>query len=115
MIASNYDITLDRAAFFTMSLTVYGDDNAVVPLPFGVAFYADIRDKITKKEITQFEISLATGGLDGKVLVELPEAKTKLLTARNTYEYDLFMVLEGKTSRLLEGGLSVRNNITNNV
>jgi hypothetical protein len=114
MNAANYDIIIDRAAFFRMSLTIYDDTGSTVDVSTAT-FYADIRDKSTKKEITQFSIGPLSDGADGKVYIDLPEVSTKLLTEFNSYEYDLFMIRSGKTSRLLVGDVIVRNNITNNV
>ena len=114
MIAAKYDITIDRAALFKVSLTIYNDIGSVVNLTGGT-FYSDIRDKETKKEVTQFSITPVTNGTDGKVYISLSEANTKILTDARLYEYDLFMILSGRTYRLLEGAVIVRNNITNNV
>jgi hypothetical protein len=116
MIAANYNVIIDRAAFYRMVLTVRDEDGNVTNIsPVNTAFYSDVRDVKTKKEITQFVITNVTNGADGKIYVSMPEANTKLLTATNDYEYDLFMVLLGKTYRLLEGKVIVRQNITNNV
>lgn len=114
MSAANYDITIDRASYFRVSLTIY-DGSAAAILPEATTFYADIREKITKKEITEFIISFVTDGSDGKIFIDLPEEQTKLLTQNSSYEYDLFMVLSGRTYRLLEGDVTVRNNRTNDV
>lgn len=116
MIAANYDITIDRAAFYRKVLTIRDEDGAATNLSSSTTlFYADIRDKMTKKEITQFVISKVTDGSDGKVYLDLPELNTKLLTSLGEYEYDLFMVLSNRTYRLLVGDVVVRQNITNNV
>jgi hypothetical protein len=109
MIAANYDIIMDRAAFYRMVLTIRDEDGAVTNLSsLSTVFYADVRDKQTKKEITQFVISRVTDGSDGKIYIDMPEASTKLLTSSRNYEYDLFMILSNKTYRLLEGDVIVR-------
>lgn len=115
MIAANYDITIDRAADYSFVLTVQNQAGAPVTLPAANLCYGDIRDSVTKQQVTSF--SFASGTTNGELTVTLARATTKLLREKGSYEYDIFIDLGATPTRLrlLEGKVSVRNNRTNEV
>jgi hypothetical protein len=116
MLAANYDITIDRAAEYSFVLTIQNQLGQYIDLdpadadPF--AFYADIREKTTKKEIVPFTANILDGGDNGQVSFNLTEANTLLLKPSTAYEYDIFMNRNGVMERLLYGSVTVRANIT---
>ena len=122
MLAANFDITIDRAADYLFILTI---NNVAGPVNIGditgppaidaADFYGDVRNATTKIQAAEFDWELTTNGSDGQVSFSLPAATTKLLYSPNKYEYDIFMMRNGLTVRLLEGKVTVRNNRTNDV
>jgi hypothetical protein len=109
MTAAQYDITLDRAADYNLTVSVQNSAGSPVNLT-GAAIYAEIRDYNTKKEVVAFTTvgsSLSTG----VIALSLTEANTKLLNTKTRYEWDLFLVRTGTvTERLLYGDLTCRQN-----
>jgi hypothetical protein len=116
MLAANYDITIDRAAEYSFVLTIQNQLGVAIDLdppsadPY--AFYADIRESSTKKEIVSFTTSILNDGNNGQVAFNLSEANTLLLKPSTAYEYDIFMRRNGVMERLLYGSVTVRANIT---
>lgn len=114
MLAANYDITLDRAADYSFVLTIQDASLTAVNIT-SATFYADIRNTSTKAQAVQFSSSLTTP-LSGIVTFTLSKANTKLLKAgEGLYEWDIFMVLNGTTRRLIYGSVTVRPQFTNDV
>ena len=116
MLAANYDITIDRAAEYKFVLTLQNQLGQPIDLaPSGAgpyAFYADIRETATKKEVVSFTANILDGGDNGQVAFNLSEANTLLLNPSTKYEYDIFMQRNGVMERLLFGSVTVRANIT---
>lgn len=119
MIAGNYDLIIDRAATFSLVMTLKDNAGAVIDLTNGIStdatFTGDIRETLSKKEAVQFTIDFTSTGTDGKATIALTATQTKALNHLIAYEYDVFMISGGKTTRLLEGSVTVRQNRTNNV
>ena len=114
MLAANYDITLDRAADYAFVLTIE-DVEGVAVNTSTATFEADIRSTATKAQAVEFTLP-PTIPSTGVIPFTLTKADTKLLKAgEGLYEYDIFMVLDGKTRRLLYGSVTVRPQFTNNV
>ena len=114
MLAANYDITLDRAADYSFVLTVLNQAGAAVTVPSS-GYFGDIRDSVTKQQVTSFTIDRKNDGTDGQILITLPKTTTKLLRETGGYEYDIFADISGTRRRLIEGKVLVRNNRTNDV
>jgi hypothetical protein len=116
MLAANYDITIDRAAEYKFVLTLQNQLQEPVdlapPASDPYAFYADIRETATKKEVVSFTANILDGGDNGQVAFNLSEANTLLLNPSTKYEYDIFMQRNGVMERLLFGSVTVRANIT---
>jgi hypothetical protein len=119
MIAGKYNLIIDRAATFALVMTLKDNSGAVIDLTNGLnadaTFTGDVRETLTKKRALQFTIGFTGGGTDGKATISLTAAQTKVLNQPIAYEYDVFMISGGKTTRLLEGTVTVRQNRTNNV
>ena len=114
MLAANYDITVDRAAEYTFVLTIQNQAGAAVNIG-SATFYADIRETVSKKEVTFFVPSILNSGVNGQVSLALTEANTLLLKPAGDYEYDIFMRRGTVMERLLYGSVAVRANITKGV
>ncbi len=116
MLAANYDITIDRAAEYSFVLTIQNQLGEAIdldpPAADPYAFYADVRETATKKEIVSFTATILDGGNNGQVSFNLSEANTLLLKPSTDYEYDIFMQRGGVMERLLYGSVTVRANIT---
>jgi hypothetical protein len=119
MLAANYDITIDRAAEYKFVLTIQNQLNQPIdldpPSAAPYAFYADIRETVTKKEIVSFTATILNDGNNGQVSFNLSEANTLLLQPSAEYEYDIFMNRGGVMERLLYGSVTVRANITKGI
>ena len=113
MLATRFDITLDRAADYQFTLTV--NNQAGTPVDISAAtFHADVRNAITKAELLEF--TSTAGGQTNEVVLSLSEAQTKTLSTSVPYEWDLFMIRDGTdTDRLIYGSLTCRDNLTNDV
>lgn len=115
MLAANYDITLDRAADYSLILTVQNPTGIPLVVPAS-GYFGDIRDSVTKQQVTNFTITRNTiGGADGQILIALGKTLTKLLRENGSYEYDIFADIDSLRRRLIEGKVIVRNNRTNDV
>ena len=116
MLAANYDITIDRATQYSFVLTIQNQLKQPIdldpPAADPYAFYADVRETATKKEIVSFSATILDGGDNGQVAFNLSEANTLLLKPSTEYEYDIFMQRNGVMERLLYGSVTVRANIT---
>lgn len=116
MLAANYDITIDRAAEYSFVLTIQNQLEQPIdldpPAADPYAFYADVRETATKKEIVSFTAAILNDGNNGQVSFNLSEASTLLLKPSTDYEYDIFMRRNNVTERLLFGSVTVRANIT---
>lgn len=112
MIASNFNITLDRAADYSQSFTCYGvaDTPSVVSAS---EFFGQVREVVSKRKVVDFTFQTPTPA-SGEVYFELSNESTKLLRSKVKYEYDIFRVTASATTRLVYGTLTVRSNITNN-
>lgn len=111
MIASEYNITIDRAAEYNFVLTIRDDAQQLIDLSVGTTFYSDIREVDSKKEAISFTPTVVTGSI-GQVIFALSEADTLELNPSRSYEYDIFMKRNGSTRRLIFGSVIVRANIT---
>ena len=111
MLAANYDITIDRAAEYTFVLTVKNQAGEAVNIG-SAAFYGDIRDPITGRKAVSFTPTILDSGVNGQVSFRLTEANTLSLSPNGKYDYDIFMRRSGVTDRLIEGSVTVRDNVT---
>lgn len=118
MEAAQYDLTIDRAAEYRFTLTIKDRSGALVDIS-GRGFYADIREKATKKTATTFTATITGSPTVGEVVLSLTEANTLLLNESTEYDWDLFMVTGSvptqSTERLLYGDVFVRQNITKGI
>lgn len=115
MLAANYDITIDRGADYSFVLTVQNQSGVAVTLPAANLCYGDIRDSVTKQQVTSF--SFTSGLTTGQLTITLGKTLTKLLRETGGYEYDIFADIGSPAvrRRLIEGKVLVRNNRTNEV
>jgi hypothetical protein len=114
MLAANFDITLDRASDYSFVLTIQNQAGLPVDIT-GAVFYSDIREKASKNEILDLSPTILSA-ISGQVTIALTKAQTKTLrSGRGIYEWDLFMDLNSKRTRLLYGALTARAQITNDV
>ena len=124
MIAAHHDITIDRAADWSLVLTI--KDAAGIPIDItsdsAYIFTGDIRNKKTKIEKLSFSFSKESpvAPADGEIKVYLTAVNSQKLEGCNLYEYDIFMTTASEDeepiitkTRILEGTLTSRNNITN--
>ena len=111
MIAANYDITIDRAAEYTFVLTINNQVGVAVDIG-SAAFYADIRDVTSRRRAVSFTPTILDSGVNGQVSFNLTEASTLTLQPFGKYVYDIFMRRSGMTDRLIEGSVTVRDNVT---
>lgn len=119
MIAGNYDLIIDRAATFGLVMTLKNNVGTAIDLTNGIlpdaTFTGDIREAVSKKEAVQLTIGFTSDGTNGKATISLTATQTKLLNPRIAYDYDVFMISGGRTTRLMQGSVTVRQNRTNNV
>jgi hypothetical protein len=111
MLAANYDITIDRAAEYKFVLTVQNQAGTAVDIG-SASFYADIRDVTSRRKIVSFTPTILDSGVNGQVSFNLTEANTLMLRPSVKYVYDIFMRRSGVTDRLIEGSVTVRDNVT---
>ena len=115
MLAANYNITLDRAANYALVLTINQADGITPVDVTSATFSAEIRDITTKVLKLSFTVTKTTPA-GGIITLSLTPVETKTFSAGDSlYEYDLFMVLSSKQSRLLYGPLSVRREVTKTI
>ena len=112
MLASNFNITLDRAADYSQAITCYGSGETPITVSAS-EFFGQVREVVGKKKVVDFTFQTPTPS-SGEVLFRLSNESTKLLRNGVKYEYDIFRVTASATSRLVYGTLTVRANITNN-
>lgn len=111
MLAANFDITIDRAAEYKFVLTVKNQAGDAVNIG-SAAFYADIRDVTSRRKVVSFTPTILDSGVNGQVSLNLTEANTLTLQPSGNYVYDVFMRRSGVTERLIEGSVTVRDNVT---
>ena len=112
MVASNFNITLDRAADYSQAITCYGLADEPVTVSAS-EFFGQVREVVGKKKVVDFTFKTPTP-TSGEVFLVLSNEDTKLLRSTVKYEYDIFRVTESTTSRLVYGTVDVRANVTNN-
>lgn len=116
MIATNHDITIDRAADYEFYLTINGGDGSSIDVS-AADFYSEIRDKTSRKTVVTLTCTPSVDPVN-EVVCALSTTQTKTLVADADpdddarYEWDLFMVRSGVTTRLLYGDAFVRDNHT---
>jgi hypothetical protein len=111
MLAANYDITIDRAAEYTFVLTIQNSSGVAINIS-SAAFYADIRNPITRRKAVSFTPAILDSGVNGQVSFNLTEANTLSLSPSGRYDYDIFMRRSNVSDRLLYGSVTVRPNMT---
>jgi hypothetical protein len=111
MLAANYDITIDRAAEYTFVLTINNQAGTAVNIG-AAAFYADIRNVNSSRKAVSFTPTILDSGVNGQVSFNLTEANTLALQPSSNYVYDIFMRRSGVADRLIEGSVTVRDNVT---
>lgn len=112
MLASNFNITLDRAADYLQVLTCYSLADEPVPVSAS-EFFGQVREVVGKRKVVDFTFETPVPA-SGEVRLILSNESTKLLRDKVKYEYDIFRVTEVATSRLIFGTLTVHTNTTRN-
>lgn len=112
MLASNFNITLDRAADYLQVLTCYTLTDEPVTV-FANEFFGQVREVASKKKVVDFTFETPTPE-SGEVRLIIPNESTKLLRSSVKYEYDIFKVTGPTTLRLIFGSLTVHANTTRN-
>jgi hypothetical protein len=114
MLASNYNIVLERAADYNLILTIKDSTGTSVDLS-DATFYSRIVETNIKKPIVEFLINTSQAA-NGGIAISLNELQTKKLLVDTKYNYDLFMQRpfgqEVNTSRLIYGSVIPRPRYT---
>jgi hypothetical protein len=114
MLASNYNIVLDRTTDYLLTLTIKDSAGQIVNLS-DATFNSKIVGTKSKKTIATFLINTSQAS-SGAIVISLNELQTKKLLVGTEYSYDLFMQRpfgqEVNTSRLLYGSVKPRERYT---
>jgi hypothetical protein len=71
-----------------------------------------VRTSYTDAVTATFTIAAISPATDGQASMTLPASETLKLKPGDSYEYDVFLALGGVTTKLLQGTLECRPNIT---
>jgi hypothetical protein len=114
MFAATYNLTVDRASTWSMVLTLQDPSGAAIDYSTAANFTGQVRPTYTDAVAATFVFTAPTVGSPalGQVSMTLPVAQTELLKPGSSYEYDVFLTLGGITTKLLQGALECRPNIT---
>ena len=113
MFAATYNLTVDRASTWSMVLTLKDPSGAAINYTSTTYFTGHVRLSYTNSKVAQFTFTTLTGApANGQVAMSLLTADTLLLTPDTEYQYDVFLALGGVTTKLLQGTLECRPNIT---
>lgn len=111
MFAATYNLTVDRASTWSMALTLKDPSGAAINITGGV-FTGQVRTSYTDAVTATFTIAAISPATDGQASMSLPASETLKLKPGDSYEYDVFLALGGVTTKLLQGTLECRPNIT---
>lgn len=115
MLASNYNITLDRTADYQLIITIKDKSGDNVDLS-DATFYSQIIDTRSKRNMVSFDINKSQA-TSGAIVMSLSELQTKQLLSNVQYSYDLFMQRpsgsEVDTKRLIYGSVTARQEYSN--
>lgn len=113
MAAGTYNIIVEQGSDFTKSLSLTDDSDT----PFDLSDYAEVRGQIRRHYNSEdiaatFTMSITGDGTSGQVAWGLSAANTDALEpAAHKYDVEL-QKNDGTVTRLLEGDVTVRPNIT---
>jgi hypothetical protein len=111
MFAATYNLTVDRASTWSMALTLKDPSGAVINITGGT-FTGQVRTSYTDAVTATFTIAAISPATNGQASMTLPASETLKLKPGDSYEYDVFLALGGVTTKLLQGTLECRPNIT---
>jgi len=111
MFAATYNLTVDRASTWSMVLTLKDPSGAAINITSGT-FTGQVRTSYTDAVTATFTIAAISPATDGQASMTLPASETLKLKPGDSYEYDVFLALGGLTTKLLQGTLECRPNIT---
>ena len=111
MFAATYNLTVDRASTWSMVLTLEDPSGAAINITSGT-FTGQVRTSYTDAVTATFTIAAISPATDGQASMTLPASETLKLKPGDSYEYDVFLALGGVTTKLLQGTLECRPNIT---
>jgi hypothetical protein len=112
MFAATYNLTVDRASTWSMVLTLQDPSGAAINYTSAANFTGQVRPTYTDAVAATFVFTAIGATSNGQVSMSLPVAQTELLKPGSSYEYDVFLTLGGITTKLLQGALECRPNIT---
>jgi hypothetical protein len=111
MFAATYNLTVDRASTWSMVLTLEDPSGAPINITSGT-FTGQVRTSYTDAVTATFTIAAISPATNGQASMTLPASETLKLKPGDSYEYDVFLALGGVTTKLLQGTLECRPNIT---
>lgn len=112
MFAATYDLTVDRASTWSMALTLKDPSGAAINYSSASYFTAQVRTSFTDSVAATFSFSAIGLPSAGQVSMTLLDTETLKLKPGSSYEYDVFLDLGGVKTKLLQGTLTCRPNIT---
>jgi hypothetical protein len=112
MFAATYNLTVDRASTWSMVLTLEDPSGAAINYSNATNFTGQVRPSYTDAVAATFSFVAIGATSAGQVSMSLPVSETLKLKPGDSYEYDVFLALGGVTTKLLQGTLECRPNIT---
>jgi hypothetical protein len=111
MFAATYNLTVDRASTWSMVLSLEDPSGAPINITSGT-FTGQVRTSYTDAVAATFTFAVISPATNGQASMTLPASETLKLKPGDSYEYDVFLALSGITTKLLQGTLECRPNIT---
>jgi hypothetical protein len=112
MTAPTYNLTIEQGADFAWTLTLQDDQNAPIDLT-GAVLEGMIRaGSKSGKKLVDFTLGLNIPATDGVINVSLTEAQTAALPVDDSHAYDIKATYAGKTIRVIEGTVTVSQQVT---
>ncbi len=113
MFAATYNLTVDRASTWSMVLTLKDPSGAAIDFEDAANFTGQVRTEYTDAVVAEFGFAeIAADPTNGQVAMSLQVEDTELLKPGGTYKYDVFLELDDVKTKLLQGTLTCRPNIT---
>jgi hypothetical protein len=112
MFAATYNLTVDRASTWSMVLTLKDPSGAAINYTSATNFTGQVRLSYTDAVAATFSFAAIGATSAGQASMTLTDTETKKLKPGDSYEYDVFLALGGLTTKLLQGTLECRPNIT---
>lgn len=111
MFAANYNIVLDQGADWSIVLTLNDSNGDPVNLN-GATFVGEVRELETLVRAAEFTLTASSPTTLGQLTIALTDTQTASFTRTDGYIYDIFWTKSGIRNRLLEGTVTVRNQVS---